>query len=361
MDAFIVRRGNIVEQTGGGLNFEIVCGTTQPSSPTENMIWLKTEQEVASWSICKTDPTAGQEELYKDISLTSGSYLKSDGSLNANSDWRYTDNILLPNNTKTIIVTTGSTSSSTPCHVFYDASGVLLSSVLRKTGTNMIDVPEGAVSVKLSLNKSDVPSVIAKYTIEVGDGFVWIMHTDEIGAEFNALSENALMIAIGDAAQYVGGEWKNIHLHRYSNEEWLDWTAHIIKDGTTIYPSATVGMAWKEGTSYGGNNPQITQDDGFIQVSGSTTGYGMAYFGEFDLTGRTQIVLEGTFKVIESGYLYVWTSVGSYITETVVASAKYTATGATIDLSGNPLEGKHLIGIATQASYVQKITGLYVV
>lgn len=254
MEVFIIRHGNVtLEQTGGGLNFEIVASVTQPSSPTENMVWLKTDTEITSWAISASQPESPTE------------------------------------------------------------------------------------------------------------GMVWIMYTDEDSAEFNALSENALMIAIGDAAQYVDGEWKNVHLYRYANEEWLDWTAHIIKDGTTIYPSATVGMKWKADSTYGSNNPKITLGDGFIQVNGSNTGYGMAYFGEFDLTGRTQIVLEGTFKVIESGHLYVWTSVGSYITETVVASAKYTATGATIDLSGNPLEGKHLIGIATQASYVQKITGLYVV
>lgn len=362
MDAFIVRRGNIVEQTGGGLNFEIVASVTQPSSLTENMIWLKTEQEVTGWSICKTDPASVQSELYNEsVGLTTGAYLKSDGTIASSDNGIYTDAILLPDNTKTVTITTGSTSTSNPCHVFYDASGTFVSSIKRATGTNIYDVPSGAVSIKLSLHPTDQnPSLIA-LSKKADEGFVWIMQTDEIGAEFNALSENALMISISDAAQYVGGEWKNVHFYRYANEEWLDWTAHIIKDGTTIYPSTTVGMAWKEGTSYGGNNPQITMGDGFIQVSGNTTGYGMAYFGEFDLTGRTQIVLEGTFKVIESGYLYVWTSVGSYITETVVASAKYTATGATIDLSGNPLTGKHLIGIATQASYVQKITGLYVV
>ena len=32
-----------------GLNFEIVGGTTQPSNPKENTIWVNTDQEITNW------------------------------------------------------------------------------------------------------------------------------------------------------------------------------------------------------------------------------------------------------------------------------------------------------------------------
>ena len=44
-DAFITRRGG----AGGGLNFKVVGGTTQPSNPKENTIWVNTPNEITEW------------------------------------------------------------------------------------------------------------------------------------------------------------------------------------------------------------------------------------------------------------------------------------------------------------------------
>lgn len=43
--------------TGVELNFEIVGGTTQPENPTENMIWVDTDMEIAGWYIAPEQPT----------------------------------------------------------------------------------------------------------------------------------------------------------------------------------------------------------------------------------------------------------------------------------------------------------------
>ena len=42
---------------GGDLNFEVVGGTTQPTNPMENTIWVNTEQEIAGWCFSATEPT----------------------------------------------------------------------------------------------------------------------------------------------------------------------------------------------------------------------------------------------------------------------------------------------------------------
>lgn len=44
----------------GGLNFKIVGGTSTPSSPKENTIWVKTEQ-IGSWYFSATQPDGMQE------------------------------------------------------------------------------------------------------------------------------------------------------------------------------------------------------------------------------------------------------------------------------------------------------------
>ena len=54
----------IQDISGGGLelNFEIVGGTTQPSDPKENTIWVNTSTAIAGWSVsveAPASPTAG--------------------------------------------------------------------------------------------------------------------------------------------------------------------------------------------------------------------------------------------------------------------------------------------------------------
>lgn len=43
--------------SGGGLNFAVVGGLTQPASPKENTIWVKTETKIPSWVFSPTEPT----------------------------------------------------------------------------------------------------------------------------------------------------------------------------------------------------------------------------------------------------------------------------------------------------------------
>lgn len=38
------------------LNFEVVGGTTQPSNPKENTIWVNTDQEITGWSFSAAEP-----------------------------------------------------------------------------------------------------------------------------------------------------------------------------------------------------------------------------------------------------------------------------------------------------------------
>lgn len=42
---------------GGGLNFKVVGGTTAPSNPKENMIWVNTSTKITSYIFSATQPT----------------------------------------------------------------------------------------------------------------------------------------------------------------------------------------------------------------------------------------------------------------------------------------------------------------
>ena len=54
-DCFILRRGG---GGSGGLNFEVVGGTTQPTSPKENTIWVNTSTAITSWVFSTEQPTS---------------------------------------------------------------------------------------------------------------------------------------------------------------------------------------------------------------------------------------------------------------------------------------------------------------
>lgn len=49
---------NMTGGGGGGLNFKVVGGTVQPTSPSENMIWVNTSVAITSWVFSTTAPTS---------------------------------------------------------------------------------------------------------------------------------------------------------------------------------------------------------------------------------------------------------------------------------------------------------------
>lgn len=49
---------------GGGLNFKVVGGTTAPSNPKENMIWINTNTPITDWVFSATQPTAASGRVW---------------------------------------------------------------------------------------------------------------------------------------------------------------------------------------------------------------------------------------------------------------------------------------------------------
>lgn len=48
---------------GGGLNFKVVGGTTAPTSPKENTIWVNTGVDIPSWAFSATEPGSPVEGM----------------------------------------------------------------------------------------------------------------------------------------------------------------------------------------------------------------------------------------------------------------------------------------------------------
>ena len=73
----------IFNQSGGAiLNFKIVGGTTVPSNPSENTIWINTSTPIADWYLQNTEPTAIEGRVWIVIgtsSVTPFNALKKNG------------------------------------------------------------------------------------------------------------------------------------------------------------------------------------------------------------------------------------------------------------------------------------------
>lgn len=55
--------GNIGGGGGASLNFKVVGGTTAPSNPKENTIWVNTDAEISSWVFSATEPESPEEGM----------------------------------------------------------------------------------------------------------------------------------------------------------------------------------------------------------------------------------------------------------------------------------------------------------
>ena len=344
--------------SGGGLNFEVVGGTERPENPKENTIWINTDQEITGWTVSLDDPFLEQVELYHNITLTSGYYIKSDGSNGSSSTWRITENIPLPDGTESIIVRTGASTSTGVYHAFFDASGKRLSLVLRNTGTSTYDVPDGAASVKLSIRSDDTPSLIAVCEVALDDGLVWIRNSEKSPAVFNAIDDNELLVYPYSCKQFVSGRREDRPVSVYLNGQWIDVWSNILYDSGNEYIGITGG--WETITVNGlslNANAEKTDDGLYIHAYNNTssafiTGNAVdlsefttlhftvkdvvtsfrvgistsknAYYEDSSCVATLSVVADGTYSIPLSslGKCYLW--IGLYTSSSTTYSGKLT-------------------------------------
>ena len=54
---------NITGSGGTALNFKVVGGTTAPTNPQENAIWVNTDADITSWVFCATQPNEAESGM----------------------------------------------------------------------------------------------------------------------------------------------------------------------------------------------------------------------------------------------------------------------------------------------------------
>ena len=191
------------------------------------------------------------------------------------------------------------------------------------------------------------------------DGLAWLRTGSVSELSFDAIKNGSLIIAPIGCMVYEDGVWASAAAEIYQDGAWHGLEYSVIKDGVLVREMQVRGGKWVSGDDYTSNNPALTQMDGYVEFVGSKTGYGMAYIENVDLTGRKELVIEGTFTPKDYVRLCVWSQLGTYLGSNIAAYVKLTETGGRIDISENALTGEYVIGFTSQAMYVQQITNFY--
>ena len=206
---------------GGGtsLNFKVVGGTSAPSNPKENTIWVNTDKEITSWHFGTEEPNfyniKSDEEgycLYAPHKLTEGEII----------------NFIVP---KTITM-------GFEWVRFVDGTGQ--DYCVRNGGGAQLEVwPAGK---KMSVKISNDLCTMGEYRVRTAyvygfdnyyheEGTVWISTGTSSTVEFNALKKNGIQVYPLAAKQYVSGAWVTKTAKSYQGGKWVDWTTFLFANG----------------------------------------------------------------------------------------------------------------------------------
>lgn len=256
---------------GAGLNFKVVGGTVQPINPKENTLWINTDVDIESWTFAAENPYIKSEDFYSEGEVKAGYYLKNDGAETAGSNYEICT-IELPSTATSFTVTAGSTSTTTVCHVFYDADGEMMSAVNRQTGRNTFAIPSGAASVRVSLRDEDTKAVEITYEDGATEGAVWIPTGSSSLTPFNALKKNNVTVYPMKCAQFVSGAWTDKNAAIYQAGAWVDlWNGKLYDYGDEYEP-VTGGFVEAYKNSIGTRTFTKNEDSLYFKSTGTTSG-----------------------------------------------------------------------------------------
>ena len=192
------------------------------------------------------------------------------------------------------------------------------------------------------------------------EGTVWIVIGTGGYNVFNALRKNTLAISPMAAKQYVGGAWVERDAQIYIGGEWKDLILYMVKNGRTVYPLEAVGKSYDVSNPGAWSGANIVPENGYVSVSGASNGYGIVYVDDIDLTFAGTLTIDGTFSnEYKKCKLFVWSALGTYITDNVVRSIDLPHGAGSVSLDVSGLTGAYVVGISSIATAEQRIADFW--
>lgn len=331
----------------GGLNLKVVGGTTEPTNPKENMIWVNTDTEITEWVFAAENPyIRTSEDLYTSEGSKPGYYLNTSGQEVTSTDYtnfkEITGNIMLPEGAISVTVVSGSTETSTVGHGFYGADGNLISVVSRKAGKAAYDVPVGAVSIRISVRNDDPGSLFATY-MDAEAGAVWILTGTSSPAEFNALKKNRLQVYPLSAKQYQSGAFVDVTAKGYQGGVWVDWVTYLYNKGNE-YTDLTGGFTSVKATTQDGyTKGTMTKNSESIKLSCSAAQVvGAVTSKKIPIKGKNTV--EINVLSISDGVASLRVSNDNVLYGNNVATQDFSEPGI-VSLAVETLDGEYYVGV----------------
>lgn len=362
--------------SGAGLNFKVVGGTTQPSNPSENTIWVNTDKEITGWIFSAKNPFIG--EIVESASVLSGTVGTSALNQTGYSFRKVNDG-------KAVAAFFNSSSSVGVMLVSRDMDACKISKVPKITTIDTTTTIEAENSfiydgetyyyAYILFNKAMYyildaePIDCTSYAVLANalaptyniDNKVWIKSGEISAVSFNALKKNGIMVYPLCAKQYVDGAWVGKAAKSFQNGEWVEW----LPEGALYWHGnecvdITGGWAckaWKMQPDAGGSASSETfeiarNSDHLMFTKTGLYGAVMYAANPIDLTNVKTIRFKGEMYSGTSNDYWarfcVWSSInGSYWSSNAVATKNgvkgKTTTEFSLDVSAID-DGEYYIG-----------------
>lgn len=271
--------------TGVELNFEVVGGTSTPSNPKENMIWVNTSQAITSWDFAETQPCirSGNKNFivypyYSKTTTTNGITFTDlgDGTFKANgtatetsyfrasSDTAATKMFVLRPGTYSLSGCPAGGSSTTYFNqLMYMKEDGTWDNVCWEYGNGKTFTIDREVYCRLAFRVQGgvkVTNLTGYFQLEKGSvatsfvkgdatGQVWVVTGASSTVKFNALKKNGIEVYPLEVKQYVNNAWVDKVAKSWQNGEWGEWAFYLYNSGN-VYSNITGG--WVVNT-YGSN------------------------------------------------------------------------------------------------------------
>ncbi len=251
--------------TDGEFNFEVVGGTTQPTSPKANTIWVNTDAEITSYIFSVTKPYSKSINknfivypYYNTTNTTNGitytdlgdGRFSVSGTATANAYFRAS----YDSADKGAFLLSAGTYTLSGCIVGGSAETYMLQLMQQMDdgtwGDLVFDYGDG---VTFTLNRDTVcclsfcvmngvtvSNLTGYFQLEEGsdatsfikgeakEGVVWFETGTNSPADFNALVSNGMMVYPNHVEHYTNGAWMPKEGHLYDGEKWTQFAFLIL-------------------------------------------------------------------------------------------------------------------------------------
>lgn len=249
----------ICNMGGGGssLNFKVLGNCSKPSNPSENTIWIDTDEDVTGWAF--SDECSFKGQITKNtISLYSRTFLRDSVEYTFfKQKTGVAAYATIPTFTvagvvyQGVLVLSRDRDSCKVVAIRKDLSGNTLSTTeIVPYSYRLHGGKTYYYTVALTYEKTsgeagvptDIPANFASAYAEVADslvptydayGMVWFGVDKYSATPFNALKKNCIQVFPVTAKQFVGGGWRKVHAEVYQDGIWKEPFVYLFFNGAT--------------------------------------------------------------------------------------------------------------------------------